>query len=163
MVRLEQCDRELCAVLREEACRLFEQAPLRFVDRSRKFVNVGIAGDAGHYFSLHHERCPASMRTQLSLLAPRLKDHELDRAQIHVYPPNSFIPAHRPRCEGHLAMAVVPLQSNPVQGLTWYDALDRGHHVLDEIGRALIFESLAVVHAVRVVTEMRVSVMFLYR
>ncbi|CAI8741083.1 hypothetical protein EMIT0324P_170005 [Pseudomonas chlororaphis] len=60
-------------------------------------------------------------------------------------------------------MVVVPLQSNPVQGITGYDELDGAYYVIDEIGQALIFESLAVIHAVRVVTEMRLSVVFLYR
>ncbi|CAI8760334.1 hypothetical protein [Pseudomonas zeae] len=163
MVRLEQCDPVLCAVLREETCRLFEKAPIRFINRSRKFRNVGIAGDAGHFYSLRHEHCTPSMRTELSLLAPRLKNYELDRAYIHVFPPNSFIPAQRFSSEEHLAMAVVPLQSSSVQGVTWYDAWDRAHHVIDGAGQALIFENLSIVHAVRVVTQKRVSAVFLYR
>ncbi|MBB6155163.1 hypothetical protein HDC30_002386 [Pseudomonas sp. JAI115] len=133
------------------------------MDRSRKHTHIGIAGDAGHYYSLRHERCTASMRTALSLLAPRLQGHELDRAYINMYPSNSFIPANRCVCEGPWRMAVVPLQSHPVQGVTWYDAMDKAHHVIDEIGRALIFESLAVMHAVRVVTQLRLSAVFLYR
>ncbi|WP_415259796.1 hypothetical protein [Pseudomonas chlororaphis] len=80
-----------------------------------------------------------------------------------MYPPNSFMLVHRNACEGCRTMVVVPLQSNPVQGITGYDELDGAYYVIDEIGQALIFESLAVIHAVRVVTEMRLSVVFLYR
>ncbi|MFL1552514.1 hypothetical protein ACI77I_26095 [Pseudomonas sp. D47] len=164
MIRLEQCDPVLCAALREEACQLFEREPSRFTNRAKRFVNVGIAGDAGHYYSLRHDACPAFMRTELSRLAPRLAGMELDQAYINVYPQGSFIPPHRDNTrEGHLAMVVVPLQSSLAQGITWYDALDTAHHVIDQIGQAVIFDSLAIVHSVPVVTELRLSIVFLYR
>lgn len=164
MVRLEQCDPVLCAALREEACQLFEREPSRFIDRSQRFVNLGIAGDFGHYYSVRHDACPEFMRVELSHLAPRLAGHELDQAYVNVYQAGSFIPPHRDNTrEGHLAMVIVPLQSDPVQGVTWYDEQGTAHHIVDEIGQALMFNSLAIVHAVPVVSSLRLSIVFLYR
>lgn len=164
MMRLEQCDPILCVAIREEACHLFDQERSRFVDRSRSFVNRGLDGESSHYYSMRHDACPADIRSWLGQIAPRLPDHELDQAYINVYPPGSFIPPHRDVTrEGHRAMVVVPLQSHPTQGLTWYGEMAKSHHVIDEVGRAVIFESLAVVHAVPAVTELRLSIVYLYR
>lgn len=166
MIRVEQCDPILCASLREEACHLFEHEPSRFIDRSRKFVNVGVEGDVGRYYSVRHDACPTFMLGELARLAPRLEGHELDQAYINVYPSGYFIPAHRDvTSEGHLAMVIVPLQSHPSQGVTWYEdsTLSKSHHIVDEIGQALIFPSLATIHAVPPVSDLRLSIVFLYR
>lgn len=164
MIRLEQCDPILCAAVREEACRLFEQEPSRFTDRSRKFVNRGLVDESGQYFSMRHDACPTELRAWLGQIAPRLTGYELDQASINVYPPGCVIPPHRDVTgEGHRAMAVVPLQSHSRQGLTWFGTMARSHHVNDEVGQALIFESLAVVHSVPAVTELRLSIVYLYR
>lgn len=164
MIRFEQCDPVLCTAVRDEACRMFELAPSRFTDRSKMFVNHGIAGDSGRYYSVRHDACPTEVRNWLGQLAPRLAGYELDQAYINAYPIGSFIPPHRDNTrEGHLAMVVVPLQSDPVQGVTWYDEQGVAHHVVDEIGQAVIFHSLAIVHAVPFVTQPRFSVVYLYR
>lgn len=164
MVRVEQCDPVVCGELRAETCRMFEQEVSRFTDRSQRFVNIGISGDSGRYFSMRHDACPAFVLKQLSSLAPRLANHELDQAYINVYPVGSFIPAHRDNtAHGHLAMVVVPLQSDTAQGLTWFDEHEEAHHVIDRIGQAVIFDSLAIIHSVPVVTSLRLSVVFLYR
>lgn len=164
MIRFEQCDPMLCIAIREEACRLFEHEPSRFVDRSRKFINRGLEDESGHYFSLRHDACPPQLQTWFSLVAPRLPDLELDQAYINVYPPGSFIPPHRDVTrQGQRGMAVVALQSHPSQGLTWFGKMAKAHHVHDEVGQALIFESLAVVHAMPIVTELRLSIVYLYR
>lgn len=164
MVRLEQCDPIVCASVRDQACQLFELKPSRFTDRSQKFVNIGIAGDSGRYYSVRHDACPAALLAELSRLAPRLANHELDQAYINVYPVGSFIPPHRENTrEGHLAMVVVPLQSEIEQGVSWVDEQERQFHVVDVIGQAVIFDSLAIVHSVPPVTRLRLSIVFLYR
>ena len=92
MVRLEQCDPIVCASVRDQACQLFELKPSRFTDRSQKFVNIGIAGDSGRYYSVRHDACPAALLAELSRLAPRLANHELDQAYINVYPVGASSP-----------------------------------------------------------------------
>ncbi|MDA8484391.1 2OG-Fe(II) oxygenase [Pseudomonas resinovorans] len=166
MIRLEQCDPVLAAAIRDETGSLFECQTSRFFDRSRHFINRGLEGDTGRYFSLRHDAAPGLVRLWLSLLAPTVPDLELDQGYINVYPAGGFIPPHRDNTgEGHLAMAVVPLQSHPEQGLMWYEdsTLARGHFIPDQIGQAVIFDSLAIPHAVPPVAEPRFSIVYLYR
>lgn len=166
MIRFEQCDPVLSAVIREEALYLFEHEPSRFIDRGVRFVNLGVAGDRGHYYSLRHDAAPQDVREWLGLLAQKLPDLTLDQAYINVYPPGGFIPIHRDNtAEGHLAMAIVALQSNPHQGLQWFEDGDlrQEHFIPDELGQASIFDSLATLHAVPAVTEPRLSIVYLYR
>jgi hypothetical protein len=60
-------------------------------------------------------------------------------------------------------MVVVPLQSDIEQGVSWVDEQERQFHVVDVIGQAVIFDSLAIVHSVPPVTRLRLSIVFLYR
>lgn len=164
MIRLEQCNPVLSAVMREEAIHLFEHEPSRFIDRSTRFVNVGVSGDVGRYYSLRHDAAPTDLRGWLGLLAPKVLGLDLDQAYINVYPPGGFVPVHRDNtAEGHLAMAIVALQSSPTQGLTWYDEQGQAHFLADELGQAAIFDNLATLHAVPAVTELRLSIVYLYR
>jgi hypothetical protein len=111
MIQFEQCDPVLAASIREEALRLFEHEPSRFVDRSEQFVNLGVNGDVGRYYSMRHDAAPTNVWNWLGLLAPKLPGLELDQAYINIYLLGGFIPVHRDNTsEGHLAMAVIPLQ-----------------------------------------------------
>lgn len=164
MIRYEQCDPVLAALIREEALHLFGCEPSRFINRGIQFVNRGISGSVGRYFSLRHDAAPKELRTLLGQLPPKLASYQLDQAYINVYPPSAFIPIHRDTtAEGHLAMAVVPLQSHPRQGLAWYDDDDQQHLIADELGQAVIFDSLATRHAVPAVIVQRLSIVYLYR
>jgi hypothetical protein len=164
MIQFEQCDPVLAVCIREEALYLLAHEPSRFIDRGKHFVNLGVDGKSGHYYSLRHDAAPTKLRQWLGQFPPKVGGYQLDQAYINIYPAGGFMPIHRDNTdEGHLGMAVIPLQSHPLQGLNWYSDDGQKHFIADELGQAVVFDSLAIQHAVPAVFELRLSTVYLYR